>query len=87
MSHRYLMFLSGFILILFTGCSSHHHGYDDRAQGGYWNKVGQDVSGLVEKHVQDPEKAKQVNAVMGDIISEVTSHESTTDNTIARSMN
>ncbi len=31
------------------------------------------MSGLVEKHVQDPEKAKQVNAVMGDIISEVTS--------------
>ncbi len=26
MSHRYLMFLNGFILILFTGCWSHHHG-------------------------------------------------------------
>ncbi len=62
-----------FILILFTGCSSHHHGCDDRAQSGYWNQAAQDKSGLVEKHVQDPEKAKQVNAVMGDIISEVTS--------------
>lgn len=73
MSRRYLMLLSGILLVLFTGCSSHHHGNYSRAQGDYWNKAGQDVSGLVEKHVQDPEKVKQVNVVMGEIITEIKS--------------
>lgn len=73
MSRRYLMLLSGLVLALFTGCSSHHHGNYSRAQGDYWNKAGQDVSGLVEKHVQDPEKVKQVNVVMGEIITEIKS--------------
>ncbi|MEP7150211.1 MAG: hypothetical protein ABI856_00750 [Nitrospira sp.] len=73
MSRRYLMFLSGILLVVFTGCSSHHHGNYSRAQGDYWNKAGQDVSGLVEKHVQDPEKVKQVNVVMGEIITEIKS--------------
>ncbi len=73
MSSRYLMLLSGLILTLFAGCSSHHHGNYDRAQGDYWNKAGKDVSGLVEKHVKDPEKVKQVNVVMGEIITEIKS--------------
>lgn len=73
MSRRYLMLLSGLVLALFTGCGSHHHGNYSRAQGDYWNKAGQDMSGLVEKHVQDPEKVKQVNVVMGEIITEIKS--------------
>ena len=73
MSRRNLMLLSGVLVILFTGCSSPHHGNYSRGQGDYWNKASQDVSGLVEKHVRDPEKVKQVNAVMGEIITEIKS--------------
>ena len=73
MSSRYLVFLSGLLLTLSIGCSSHHHGNYDRAQEDYWNKTGQDMSGLVQKHVQDPEKVKQVNVVMGEIITEIKS--------------
>ncbi len=73
MSRPYLMILSGLLLVVFTGCSSHHQGNYSRAQGDYWNKAGQDVSGLVEKHVHDPEKVKQVNVVMGEIITEIKS--------------
>lgn len=70
---RYVMLLSGVLLTLFAGCSSPHHGNYDRAQSDYWNKASQDVSGLVEKHVHDPEKVKQVNIVMGEIITEIKS--------------
>lgn len=73
MSGRNLMLLSGILLMLFTGCSSHHHGNYSRAEGDYWNRAGQDVSGLVEKHVHDPEKVKEVNTVMGEIITEIKS--------------
>lgn len=73
MRNRYVMLLGGLLLTLFTGCSSPHHGSYTRAQGDYWNKAGQDVSGLVEKHVHDPEKVKQVNGVMGEIITEIKS--------------
>lgn len=73
MSGRNLMFLGGILLVLFTGCSSHHHGSYSRASTDYWNKAGKDVSGLVEKHVHDPEKVKEVNTVMGEIITEIKS--------------
>lgn len=56
MSRRYLMLLSGILLVLFTGCSSHHHGNYSRAQGDYWNKAGQDASGLVRNMFMTPKK-------------------------------
>jgi hypothetical protein len=71
MRRHYPILLSGVLVILFTGCSSPHHGNYSRTHGDYWHKAGQDVSGLVEKHVQDPEKVKQVNVVMGEIITEI----------------
>ena len=73
MSRRYVILVSGLLLVVFTGCSSHRQGNYSRAQGDYWNKAGQDVGGLVEKHVHDPEKVKQVNVVMGAILSEIKS--------------
>jgi hypothetical protein len=73
MNGRNLMLLTGILLILFTGCSSRHHGSYNRASTDYWNKAGQDVRGLVEKHVHDPEKVKEVNTVMGEIITEIKS--------------
>jgi hypothetical protein len=73
MSRWYGMFFSGILLTLLAGCSSPHHGNYDRAQSNYWNKAGQDVSGLLEKHIHDPEKVKQVNVVMGEIINEIKS--------------
>lgn len=74
MSSRSLIFLVGLILVGLAGCSSHHNGSYDRGKGDYyWSKATKDVSGLVEKHVKDPEKVTQVNVVMGEIIAEVKS--------------
>lgn len=74
MSSRSLILLVGLILTGLGGCSSHHPGSYDRGKGDYyWNKAGKDVNGLVEKHVKDPEKVKQVNVVMGEIITEIKS--------------
>ena len=75
MRRRYvpsLVFFSGVLSILFAGCA-HHEGHHSRAQGDYWVHAGSTASGLVEKHVHDPEKAKQANVVMGDIIAEIQS--------------
>ncbi len=73
MSRRYPFLLSGVLLSLFVGCSSHHHGNDIRAQSDYWSHASRDVGGLVEKHLRDPEKVKEVNGVMGEIITEIRS--------------
>jgi hypothetical protein len=74
MSMRMLLCLAGMVLIGLAGCSSHHHGSYGGSKGGYyWDKAGRDIEGLVEKHVKDPEKVKQVNEVLGEIITEVKS--------------
>ncbi|MCC2640662.1 MAG: exported protein of unknown function [Nitrospira sp.] len=74
MSSRSFIVLVGLILAGLAGCSSHHYGSHDRGRGEYyWNKASEDLSQLVEKHVTDPEKVKQVNVVMGEIITELKS--------------
>lgn len=73
MSRRLVVLVIGLILTGFVGCSSHHGSYGYGKGDYYWNKAGKDMSGLVEKHVKDPEKVKQVNVVMGEIITEIKS--------------
>lgn len=73
MSRRLVVLVIGLILTGFVGCSSHHGSYGYGKGDYYWSKAGKDMSGLVEKHVKDPEKVKQVNAVMGEIITEIKS--------------
>ena len=57
-----------------AGCSSHyhHHGMTGGSHGdAYWEKGRQDMEGLINRTVTDPEKAKQVNVLVGQIIDEL----------------
>ncbi len=62
-------------VIAVGGCSSyhhHHHGMSGEGKGdSYWQKGQQDMEGLISRTVKDPEKAKQVNAIVGDIVKEL----------------
>ncbi|MFZ1803144.1 MAG: hypothetical protein WAU05_04390 [Nitrospira sp.] len=65
--------LGALTLMVLVGCSSHHH--HGMTGGGksdaYWQKGQQDMEGLINRTVQDPEKAKGVNAYVGEIIKEL----------------
>lgn len=65
-----LLFCLG-LMLLSAGCARHHgmgYGRDD----GYAMERGTtEMKALVEKTVQDPEKAKRVQGIMEEIISEV----------------
>jgi hypothetical protein len=62
------------VLLVLGGCSSyrHHHG---KMEGGkseaYWQRGQQDMEALVDRTVKDPDKAKQVKAVVGEIVTEL----------------
>jgi len=60
-------------LIVLDGCSSYrHHGMMGGGKNeAYWQKGQQDMEGLVNRTVKDPDKAKQVNAIVGEIINEL----------------
>jgi len=74
MRYRSLVVLLAVLATGLTGCSSHHHGSYGHGKGDYyWSKASQDVTGLVEKHLKNPETAKQVNVVMGEMITEIKS--------------
>ena len=63
------------VMVILVGCSSHHH--HGMMSGGksdaYWQRGQQDMEGLVNRTVQDPEKAKQVNVYVAEIIKELKS--------------
>jgi Spy/CpxP family protein refolding chaperone len=61
------------VIILSTaGCGHHGLGSYGHGDGGYAAEKGtQEMAALIDKTVQDPEKAKQVQALTGDIIAEV----------------
>ena len=70
--------LSGLVgalaIVTLVGCSSHHHHHGMMSGGksdAYWQKGQQDMEGLINRTVQDPEKAKQVNMLAGEIIKEL----------------
>jgi hypothetical protein len=60
-------------MVVLVGCSSHHHhhGMGAGKSDTYWQKGQQDMEGLVNRTVQDPNKAKEVNALVGEIINEL----------------
>lgn len=60
-------------LVVLVGCSSYHqhHGMGAGKSEAYWQKGQQDMEGLINRTVQDPNKAKEVNALVGEIINEL----------------
>ncbi|HSA85945.1 MAG TPA: hypothetical protein VLE46_07170 [Nitrospira sp.] len=61
-------------LVVLVGCSSHHYHHGMMGAGksdAYWQKGQQDMEGLINRTVKDPEKAKQVNTLVGEIINEL----------------
>ncbi|MGE0643843.1 MAG: hypothetical protein AB7P24_09240 [Nitrospira sp.] len=60
-------------LVVLVGCSSyhHHHGTGAGKSDAYWQKGQQDMEGLINRTVQDPNKAKEVNALVSEIINEL----------------
>ncbi|MBX3349712.1 MAG: hypothetical protein KF747_13365 [Nitrospira sp.] len=70
--------LSGLVgalaIVTLVGCSSHHRHHGMMGGGhsdAYWQKGQQDMEGLINRTVLDPEKAKQVNMLAGEIIKEL----------------
>jgi len=64
----------GLVAVLaFVSCSSHHH--HGMMEGGksdaYWQKGQQDMAALIDRTVKDQGKAKQVNAIVGEIVNEL----------------
>ncbi|BFU95246.1 MAG: conserved protein of unknown function [Nitrospira sp.] len=61
-------------LAALSGCSAarHHHGMMDYGKGeAYWQKGQQEMAALVDRTVKDQDKAKQVKAIVGDIVAEL----------------
>lgn len=61
-------------MLALGGCSSphHHHGMMDGAKSdAYWQKGQQDMAALIDRTVKDPEKAKQVKGIVGEIVTEL----------------
>lgn len=60
-------------MVLLIGCSSYrHHGMmGDGKSDAYWQKGKQDMEGLINRTVKDPDKAAQVNALVGEIVGEL----------------
>lgn len=60
--------------MVLAGCSSHyhHHGMAGGSKGdAYWEKGRQDMESLINRTVTDPDNAKLINNLTGDIISEL----------------
>jgi hypothetical protein len=74
MNRTLLGIFGALALVVMVGCSSHHHHHGMMSGGksdAYWQKGQQDMEGLINRTVQDPEKAKQVNMLTGEIIQEL----------------
>jgi Spy/CpxP family protein refolding chaperone len=60
-------------LLIVGGCSSYHH--RGMMEGGksdaYWQRGQQDMETLVDRTVKDQDKAKQVKAIVGEIVTEL----------------
>ena len=60
-------------LLVLGGCSSyHHHGMMESGKtDAYWQRGQQDMEVLVDRTVKDQDKAKQVKAIIGEIVTEL----------------
>jgi uncharacterized protein YqgV (UPF0045/DUF77 family) len=68
---RLILIVVFFLALLSTGCARYHHGRPLEAKGPSMSEVVPEVKELVEQHVKDPEKAKQVQAMIQEIVQEV----------------
>lgn len=59
------------IALLNASCARHHHGRPMETHSPAMSEVVPQVKELVEEHVKDPEKAKQVQALIKGIAEEV----------------
>ncbi len=73
MNRMFCAMLGVFSLISLASCSSyHHHGMMGAGKGdAYWHKGQREMAALIDRTVKDPDKAKQVNAIVVDIINEL----------------
>ena len=61
-------------VVVLAGCGSHYHHHGTMGGGhgdAYWDKGRQDMEGLINRTVSDPERAKQVNDLVSQIITEL----------------
>ena len=61
-------------LLALGGCSSYHHRHGmagGEKSDAYWQKGQQDMEGLIGRTVKDPDKAKQVKTLVGEIVHEL----------------
>ncbi len=65
--------LGVFTVVSVVGCSSyHHHGMQGVSKdNAYWQKGHQDMAALIDRTVENPDRAKQVNGIIGEIIDEL----------------
>jgi len=59
------------IAVLSPACARYHHGRPMETRGPSMSEVVPKVNQLVEQHVKDPDKAKQVQAMIRDIVGDV----------------
>ena len=58
-------------VMLSAGCAGRHHGPTTGAGHPSQDRIVSEVNELVDQHVKDPGKAKQVQAMVRDIVEEV----------------
>lgn len=61
--------LVAIVLLMIAGCAGYRHGHGER--GPSFERVVPEVNQMVEQNVKDPEKAKQVKALLQEIVAEV----------------
>src|SRR6266487_5132341 len=68
---KVLLVLLSLVLLTTAGCSGHHQGRPGGHGGPTTQEVVPEVKQLVEQNVKDPQKAKQVQAMIQEIVNEV----------------
>jgi uncharacterized coiled-coil DUF342 family protein len=59
------------IVVLSPACARYHHGRPMETRGPSMSEVVPRVNQLVEQHVKDPDKAKQVQTMIREIVGDV----------------
>ena len=62
--------LSLMMMVMIAGCAGRHHGAGQGYGSPSLDRIVPEVKQLVEQHVKDPDKAKQVQAMVQDIVEE-----------------
>ncbi|MGH7230491.1 MAG: hypothetical protein ACREJU_03930 [Nitrospiraceae bacterium] len=69
---RFTLLMVGLSLMVMSfGCAGRHHGTGQGYGSPSLDRVVPEVNQLVEQHVKDPDKAKQIKAMVQDIVEEV----------------